>query len=203
MGRSKKGKCLLVRQNPESFNYWWGVVQNSTARVTYQEFFDWSGMSIPSPWKKSWSWNVSQIMVIHDQEGKPWEMELVTEALQCQPVSPEKGVSLNCSHSNHSLLWTLRKLRMQDHRPQLAKVYKIWLNESWLLHLLLHRKALNFLAWDAASCVWSSIILSKIGTFPRGTKEVSTFKNTSTKSRHSMEYPSDKQNGSPPPTRLW
>ena len=124
-------------------------------------------------------------------------MELVIEALQCDPVSPEKGVSLNCSHSNHSLLWTLRKLRMQDHRPQLAKVYKIWLNESWLLHLLLHRKALNFLAWDAASCVWSSIILSKIGTFPRGTKEVSTFKNTSTKSRHSTEYPSDKQKRPP------
>ena len=119
--------------------------------------------------------------------SESWERGI----LKLQPLQPLPIVNLE------------ETLRMQDYRPQLAKVYKIWLNESWLLHLLLHRKALNFLAWDAASCVWSSIILSKIGIFPRGTKEVSTFKNTSTKSRHSMEYPSDKQNGPPPPTRLW
>ena len=34
--------------------------------------FGLTGMSLPGPWDKSWSWNISQTMVIHDQEGETW-----------------------------------------------------------------------------------------------------------------------------------
>ena len=56
-------------------------------------------------------------------------MESAITALQCEPVSPEEGEYLppgshqDCGHSSHSLQWTLRKLRMQDYRPQMAEVH--------------------------------------------------------------------------------
>ena len=51
----------------------------------------------PSAMGQKWSWNVSNIGQLPDQEKKTWEMESAIIVLQCETVSPKEGEYLQSS----------------------------------------------------------------------------------------------------------
>ena len=106
----------------------------------------------PKHWSNSWPrWE--------EPRKTEYFLASVDAVLQCELVSPKEGES-DCRY----FLWqTLKKLRIQDYRSRIAEVHANEINlmgKPWLLHLLIHRKALNFLSWNAASWIRNSVFLS-------------------------------------------
>lgn len=110
--------------------------------------FNWTGMSLPAPWDKSWSWNVSPDNGHSWPKGNAWEMESMITALQHEPLIPEEGEYL--PPGSH---WTAATPVTPYGEPWGNSEW--WLpapdgwgtyqannfSEPWLLHLFLHRRA--------------------------------------------------------------
>ena len=128
--------------------------------------FDGIAMSFSAPWNRSWSCNVSQIMAIHDQKGNAWEMESVITALQHEP-SPRKGNTCHLPVTGLQPPQALLMVNPEETQNAGLPAPGGWgtyqannFSEPWLLHLFLHRRALNFLTWDLVSWIWSLVFLS-------------------------------------------
>ena len=175
-------------------NTWSGILR----------MFAWTRMSLPAPRDKGWSHNVSQIMVFHDQEGKTWGMKSVSFSVsQSFNVSQWAPVNGNACHLAVITLQTLPMVNPEEPENAGFQAPDDWgtyqgnnFSETWLLHLPIHRKVLNFLTWDAVSWIWSSVFLSLQvwnKTLQKRNKKKTNLNiwNTGKDGRHSQKDPSD------------
>ena len=130
---------LMVRQDPENFNYWWGLVQNLTPRVTYQVFLPDLGCASqhhgtkfdyevpPKYWFSSWPRGEDLrngiFPAIKDCNPSAWASEPQGREIRLQSVTPydefwgnSETVGLQAPDSWNAYIYICK-----------------WFNEPWLL----------------------------------------------------------------------
>ena len=94
IGRRNKENIswIIVRQNPENFNYWWSFVQSLTPGMAYQEFcLNWDEL-VSTMGQKLIMKYLPNNGQTPDHDGKSWKMESAIPALQCELASAEEGL---------------------------------------------------------------------------------------------------------------